>query len=106
MQIIDGILDSIFSYRGIVWINDKDLCIKLGRNEGYVYECKIKGKSYKEIIDSILDKEYRGVKWYSDSDLSIQLGKAAPYVKRHLAVGETRKQIIDNILDKQLCNVN
>lgn len=96
-------LNSRYSYRGFEWETHKELAIKLGMNRGYVSERIKKGKTCKEIIDSILDRQYKGIIWYSDSDLSRVLGKSEPYVKRHLAKGESYEEIIDIILNKQAC---
>ena len=115
-DIIDYVLDGKVKkieggeYRGITWASDTDLSIKLGMSKSYVCQCLNKGKTYKEIIDDVLDGkakkiknreggEYRGIIWVNDSDLSRKLGRGGEYVHRSLKKGKTYKEIIDDVLD-------
>jgi superfamily II DNA or RNA helicase len=99
------ILGSLFNeereYRGIIWNSDRDLSIKLGKNNNYVYKCKYKGKSYEEIIDEVLDKiiTYRGIAWGSNIELSRKLGKHENYVYACRSKGKSYEEIIDEVLD-------
>ena len=86
-------------YKGIKWKSDADLSRKLGKCRQYVNQNKKLGKTYKQIIDSVLNfHEYRGIRWKNDSDLSIKLGRCRQYVNTYKRRGDTCEQIIDRCL--------
>lgn len=94
-------------YRGITWISNNDLAIKLGVSHAAIYYHRRKGKTYMEIIDYYIDhvpaKEagnYKGISWTSDRDLSKKLGKCPSFTWSHLQNGKTREEIIDMVLNK------
>lgn len=108
IDLCNCILNSLYyrEYRGIIWINDADLCRKLGKHKSYVcFQKSHYGLSEEQIIDKVLDEEnkilmYRGITWRSNVELSLKLGKTRSYVYNYIKSGLTHEQIIDNVLDE------
>ena len=90
-------------YKGITYRSYRELGIKLGKSETYVYQKLNKGYTIEQIIDECLDSKpkcsYRGFECETDVELSLLLGKSRTYVKQKLSNGYTREQIIDECLD-------
>ena len=116
-QIIDYVLDGNvkqhgyepMEYRGLTWTSDTELSRLLGKAKSFVKRHRIKGHTYEQIIDYVLDgnvrqhgyepMEYHGLTWTSDMELSRLLGISSSLVKYYREKGWTYDQIIDYVLD-------